>query len=511
MGIGDTLQRPDLSIKNVVYNKIAYQGNKFPLRVEVSMKGFANEDVNVTLRHKGSLVTRQNKRTGTGGLVVMDFQPLAAEEGIQRWDIQVEAKPGERNTRNNAATVFIEVVEGKKKVLLVAPAPHPDIKALRTVIDKNSNYELFVHVPGIMEAEPRYLQPDQVDLAFFHHSPDTRGRTNEIFNRFIQSRTPLFLILGQTSDLNQLARLDLIKFDQPPRQFDEVTPVINPAFSGFIISTEANSLFTSFPPVTVHFGKMQPPPAAIPLLFQQVGKLTTEKPLLLLEETDQRKIGFMMGDGLWRWRLHEYSKTENTEGFDEVFGKLIQYLSTSADKSKFRSYPVKQQFSDVEPVVFESQAYNDIYEPVFGTAIELEITDEQGRKMRYNYITSPGNVRYQVGGLKEGAYRYTAATTINGKREEVKGQFLVSTQQAELQNLTADFELLRKLSQITGGKFYARTEMNALREELLRKEAQSIIRTEETYNSLINLKWVFFLLLLLASGEWFLRKYFGGY
>jgi len=122
-----------------------------------------------------------------------------------------------------------------------------------------------------------------------------------------------------------------------------------------------------------------------------------------------------------------------------------------------------------------------------------------------------GNARYQIGGLKEGVYRYSSSTLINGKKEEVRGQFLVSAQDTELQNLTADFDVLRKLSASTGGLFYLASDIDKLKAELLKKEAQSIIHSEETYDPLLNLKWVFFILLFTVSVEWFLRKYFGSY
>jgi hypothetical protein len=512
VGVGDTTQRADLLIKNLVYNKIAYQGNRFPLRAEVSVKGFSNEPVAISLTHKGKVIDRQTKSVSGDGLITFEFQPLAAEEGIQRWDIQVEVKPGEQNIKNNRASVFIEVVEGKKKILVVSSAPHPDIKALRSVIDQNSNFEFLLHVPGIESTEARNLQPENVDLAIFHQAPDTRGRTRELFQRFVKSKTSLLLVIGQSSDLNLIAQQQMpLIFEQPPRQFDDVTPVVNTSFESFLLSTEAHSVFAGFPPVQVHFGKLQIPPTATPLLFQKVGSLATEKPLLYVQTDEARKTAIMLGDGIWRWRLHEFSRTENTEAFDEVFGKLIQFLSTTDDKSKFRSYPVQQQFTDTEPVVFESQVYNDIFEPIYGNTIDIELTDEQGKRTSYSYITSPGNSRYPVGGLKEGVYRYRSSTLLNGKREEVRGQFLVVAQQIELQNLTADFDLLRKLSTQTGGAFYPAAQLGMLQQVLTRNEAQSIIRSEERYDSLINLKWIFFMLLLLVSAEWFLRKYFGSY
>ncbi|MBL7842864.1 MAG: VWA domain-containing protein [Cyclobacteriaceae bacterium] len=512
IGIGDTTPRADLMIRNILYNKIAYQGNKFPIRVEVFVKGFPGENISVSLQHKGNVVEPKNQLVQADGVLTFEFQPLAAEAGIQRWDIQVEPKESERNTKNNRATIFIEVVEGRKKILVVAAAPHPDIKALRTVVEQNSNFEFLLHVPGVEETPSANLQPENIDVAIFHQVPDNRGRAREVFQRFAKSRTSLFLILGASSELNQISQQQLpLSYEQPPRQFDEVTPVINPSFTNFNVSTEANSIFSGFPPVQVHFGKAVFPPDAAVLLSQRVGSLVTEKPLLFVHTEESRKVGVMLGEGLWRWRLHEFSKTEKTEAFDELMGKLIQFLSTADDKRKFRSYTTQQQFSDTESVVFESQVYNDIYEPIYGNTIELEVTDEQGKKNQYNYVLSPGNSRYAIDGLKEGVYRYRSSTVINNQKEEVRGQFMIAAQQLELQNLTADFDLLRRLAQATGGKFYKTDQTEQLKRELTQKEAKSIIRSEERYDSLINLKWIFFVLLLLIGAEWFLRKYFGGY
>jgi hypothetical protein len=512
IGVGDTSQRQDIAVKDLIYNKIAYQGNKFPIRAEILVKGYANQNVSVSLLQGGKLIERVAKNSGTDQLMVADFSPVATEQGIQRFDVQVEVKSGEQNVRNNRSTAFVEVVEGKKKILVVASAPHPDLKALRSVIEKNSNYDFLLHVPGVQETEAKNLQPAAVDLIIFHQVPDKRGRTRELFQRFAHSKTSLFIVVGQQSDLTMLAQLNMpIKFEQSPRQMDDVMPVINPAFTSFLISPEANSVFSDYPPVWVPFGRLQIPASASPLLFQRVGNLATEKPLLWTDGSGERKVAVMLADGFWQWRLQEYEKTESTEAFDEIFGKLVQYLSTTDDKSKFRSYPVEQQFSDTETVVFESQVYNEIFEPVFGNTISLNLTNEAGKKFQYSYVISPGNARYEIGGLKEGVYRYLSSTVINGKTESIRGQFLVTAQQAELQNLTADFDLLRKLSASTGGTFYKASEMEKMKADFSRKEATGTIHSEEKYDSLLNLKWVFFVLLVLASAEWFLRKFYGGY
>jgi hypothetical protein len=512
IGIGDSLQRTDVGIRNIAYNKIAYQGNKFPVRVEVQTRNITSQPIRVSLLQRGKVLEQQTKTSGGDQLLTFDFQPQANEQGIQKLDIAVEVKPGEFNTRNNAASLFVEVVEGKKKILVVSASPHPDIKALREVIEKNSNYEFLLHIPHLSEQPATALQPDKVDLAIFHQSPDLRGVTRTLFQQFAKSKTSVLLIVGQQTDLRFLTQQSMpVKFEGIPREFDDVTPVVNAAFANFSLSQDINTVLADYPPLSVHFGKVNVALSATPLLYQRVGNLATQKPLLAVDVLDNRKAGVLLGEGIWRWRLNEFDRTENTAAFDELFGKLIQFLSTTEDKRKFRSYPVQQEFSDTESVVFESQVYNDIYEPVYGNTINIDVTDEGSKKTSYTYVTSPGNNRYQIGGLKEGVYRYRSSTTINQKREEVRGEFAVVKRQIELQNLTADFDLLRKLSSNTGGKFYAMSQMENLRNDLAIAEAKSVIHTEEAYKALINLKWVFFVLLLLISIEWFSRRYWGSY
>lgn len=512
IGLGDTTQRMDLAIRNVAANRIAYQGNRFPVRVEVQVKNLPNEPVEVTLSGKGKAIEKQTKRNEDDQLMVFDFLVSADEQGIQKLDIAVAEKEGESNYRNNRASVFVEVVEGRKKILLVAAAPHPDIKPLREVIEQNSNYEFLLHIPGLKEDGLKATSPDKIDLVIFHQSPDVRGQTAPVFQEFLKTKASLLFILGQQTDLRTLARHNLpLTFDAIPREFDQVTPVVNASFSNFSLSPEATTMFQDFPPVSVHFGKIRVPESATPLLFQKVGSVSTDRPLLAVESQADRKIAMMLGEGLWRWRLNEFDRTEKTQGFDELFGKLIQYLSTTDDKQRFKSYPVRQDFSDAEPVVFESQVYNDIYEPVYGNKIDIEITGENNFSRSYTYTTSPGNIRYAIGGLEEGVYKYRSRTLINNRMEEVRGEFGVVARQVELQNLTADFDMLRKLSANTGGKFYTLQQVPQLQADLSAATAKRIIHSEETYDSLVNLKWVFWLALAFISLEWFTRKFFGSY
>jgi len=403
-------------------------------------------------------------------------------------------------------------VEGKKKIVLIAPAPHPDIKALKAVVEKNSNYEFVVHIPGVAEAKPDLLKPGAAELFVFHQVIDWAGKTTSLFQNLYRSNSSVLLMIGSNSNLRQLAVYQVpIQFESIGGQWDDVTPVINSAFRDFSFSENTNGIFARYPPADVPFGKFTWPSSATILLYQRIGSIATDRPLLMTWPDNNRKIAVLIGEGIWRWRLNEFADTGNTVAFDELFSKLVQYLSTLEDKRKFRSFPLQNEFSETEPVIIESQVYNDLFELVYGNTVKLEVRNEQNEAFNYSYVISPGGARYRIGGLKEGVYRFKASTVLSDKTEVVTGQFLVRAQNLEAQNLTADFGLLRTLAQQTGGKFYKAATIAQLNTDLQQVKAASLIHTEETFNQLINQKWVFFLLLALISAEWFTRKYLGGY
>lgn len=511
IGIGDTTQRVDLALKNIAFNKIAYQGNRFPVRAEVLVRGLTNQDVRATVSMGGKVIATQNKNSGSRGLLDFDFVIDANEKGIQRLDISVDPIKQEVNQKNNRQAIYVEVVEGKKKILVISPSPHPDIKALRAAIEKNSNYEFHLHMPGVKEEDQQALQPDKVDLVIFSQALDSDGKTLPLVQKFQKTRVGMLFLVGGKTNLRQFNNINIPLTFENIGQRDEIIPTFNTQFRDFAFSDDLAGRFSRYPPVSVPFGKFTYPADAAILLYQRIGSVTTNRPLLLSWNGPENRIAVLLGEGIWKWRLNEFAETEKSDAFDEVFSKLIQYLSTADDRRRFRSFPIQNEFTDSEPVTFESQLYNDLFQPIYGNTVQIELRDESGKVTNYSYTTSPSSSRYRIGGLKEGIYRYTASSQLNTGKEQVSGEFLVTAQNIESQNLTADFGLLRKLSAESGGKFYTESNSDNLGKDIATLQAKTLIHSEDSFHPMINLKAVFFLLLFLLSLEWFTRKFFGSY
>jgi hypothetical protein len=505
LAVGDSAKRKDIAIKTLAYNKITYQGNRFPLRTEVAIHGYTNTDIKVQITSGGKVVHEQVQRIGQERFFAFTHLLEAAQEGIQKIEVRLAALPGEANTQNNAATAFVEVVKGRKKIALVAPAPHPDLKALRTVLEKNSNYEVVLFIPEV--STPSLANSD---LYIFHQVADVAERTAAILEQAQKSGAGLVYIVGSQTNLARLPAKNVPLSFESSGQRDEVMPVINNTFADFMLPEAAYDVLNSYPPVSAPFGKFTFPAQASVLLHQKIGSVVTPRPLLMMWREGDQRLAALVGEGFWRWRLQEHRQTQKTDVFDELFAKLFQYISTAEDKRKFRSFPLKSEFSTSEPVWLESQVFNDLFEPVFGNEVNLILKNEKGKTTAYNYKLAPGAQRYRINGLPEGVYQYTATTTRGGPTESISGQFVVRNENWESQNTEADFLLLARLAGQSGGKFATLSQAGSLR-QLASTKAPSRLHSTEEFVPLINLKWVFVLLAVLVSAEWFTRKYAGGY
>ncbi|MBR4624553.1 MAG: hypothetical protein IKO56_03335, partial [Alphaproteobacteria bacterium] len=70
--------------------------------------------------------------------------------------------------------------------------------------------------------------------------------------------------------------------------------------------------------------------------------------------------------------------------------------------------------------------------------------------------------------------------------------------------------VLQKMSTTTGGKMYYPADLTTMSHDLITfRDAKPVIFTETTTAGLIELRWLFYLILILLTAEWFLRKFWG--
>ena len=83
-------------------------------------------------------------------------------------------------------------------------------------------------------------------------------------------------------------------------------------------------------------------------------------------------------------------------------------------------------------------------------------------------------------------------------------------QQLEALQSRADHNLLAQLARRSGQRLYFPPQLDQLAQDIEKAGYKPVIYEQEDLKDLINLKWLFFLLLGLMTVEWATRKYSGG-
>src|SRR5690606_1301286 len=138
----------------------------------------------------------------------------------------------------------------------------------------------------------------------------------------------------------------------------------------------------------------------------------------------------------------------------------------------------------------------------------LTLTDSSGHKETFSFEKSGNAYQLRLGNRPAGRYRYTAQTHYNGKDYTASGSFMVENIPVEMLQTGSDYRLLHNLADNYAGHFFSATDLKALYDSIHRNELiKPVIQTTDETIPLIDWKWFFFLILLLAAIEWTLRKY----
>lgn len=512
IALGDTTPHRDLVIDKVLHNRIAYLGDKFTIRIDVSAKNCNNETSSLNVyKGKGTaqkLVGKAVRINSNNFLLSEEITLDADAPGIQQYSIQVTPISGEITNQNNRQDIFVEVLDSRQKILLLANSPHPDLSAIKQAIEINKNYQVTTAFINNFNAPVR-----DFDLAVLHGLPSVANTASTVIGQLKSAKIPLwFIITSQTSlgGLNQVQ--NIVQINQTAGSPNQVKAEMQQNFNLFTYEPELIQNLQMLPPLQSPFGEYKTSPTAQTLLKQKIGTVSTNYPLMVLEQATDYKIGVLCAEGLWRWRIFNFKQQQSHDAFNSIVGKIVQYLSVKNDKRKFRVTQSKTLFTENEPISFDAELYNDSYELINEPEININITNEDGKNYTFTFSKTPNAYYLNAGVLPVGNYTYLAKTAWAGQEYKAQGSFTVTPLQLETLQTIANHQLLHTLAQKSGGQVVYPGQIDSLVNYI--KQQPNIKPVQ--YSSfktmpLINLKWLFFLLLLFLSVEWFVRKFFGGY
>jgi hypothetical protein len=508
IALGDTTEVADARLQDVRVNRTSFSGNRFPVEIDAAFSKLQGRPLKLTIREGEKEVAQTViSPPNESYFSVQEFILDAGEPGLKHYTAEIEISDTERNTKNNRLHFVVNVLESRQKILIVSDGPHPDIGAIRNTLEQQKSYEVTV-----VTEEPYPSNISDYNLVILHQLPTARKSMQNIASTDDKLRIPLLFIVGNRTFLPQLNALSGGAEIQPlAGSSEEAQALIDPSFGVFTLSESLREMIPRFPPLMVPFANYKLEPGISPLLQQRIKNIDTNKPLMAAGIINGKKTGFIFGEGIWRWRLNNYFRNQTHDQFNELINQLVQYLALRQNEDNFM-IDFQPVYSETDNVLLTAEVYNDAFERINSEEVTIEITNDQGDHFDFTFDLRGSGYYLNAGNLPVGNYNFEASVTIGNQTYSESGKFAVTEVNLENVVTRANHRMLYQLAAQSGGGFFAPTQAD----EIIRQMKESnylkpVSSFQEAINELLNLRWIFLVLLLLLSVEWFLRKYWGIY
>ncbi len=512
VGLGDTTIRKDLIVKNVLYNRIAYLGDKFNVQIDVQAFNAAGSVSRLTISQEqgDKFVALKNETIRIDKNQFFDTKTItldASSPGISRYRVSLGKVDGEQTTKNNYQDIYVEVLDSRLKILVMANAPHPDLATLNDILELNKNYEITVQYAKDKKSISGY------DFYVFHNLPSRAHSINSVLTQINRAKSPRLFFVGAQTNLNAFNKAqNTLTIRGNNATQNDVQPLLSRSFTSFNLSDNTKSKLNQFVPVIAPFGEYAEGPKTSTLLYQKIGSVETKYPLLSFSDDNGIKTAVMAAEGIWKWKLFDYLQHKTFDVITDLIDKTFVYTSVKEDKRKFRATVAKNIFKENENIFFDAELYNNAYQLINDPDAFLTIKNSSGEAFEYTFSQTGNAYSLDVGRFPAGTYSFSAATNVNGESLTQSGRFTVESIQLELFNTTADHSMLRNLSEENGGKFYYPDQVQQLVQDLSEDSSiKPVVYATTNTKPIIHFKWLFGLLFLFIVLEWFMRRFYGHY
>lgn len=503
IALGDSSIKKDIQISKVLHNDISFLDNTTPVEIQIKTNKCKGENIVVKLYSENKLLDSKNINIETNSdFIKTTFNIKNNKSGISKYKVVLNTLKQEASISNNSYTFFIDVIDSKYKILLLSDAVHPDVSAVKSVLDKNKNYE--VEYKKVSEFNSDNFQKYNLLVSFY--IPNNKSH---IIEKIKNSDIPLLMFVNPKS-VSTLKSIYPTSSLSGKNKVQEVNATYNSNFTKFSVSTDLQNFITDLPPLHSIFATYTPSSTSEILLYQKIGMYSTEKPLIVLDETPNRKISVVYAEGLWKWKINDRTEDNYHKNFDELFSKISQYLLIKEDKSRFRiQYDKKvQEGRDIE---FTAEYYNENYELDNEKEVTHTITSENNEDYSFVYSKNTNsNYSLKVSSLSPNKYYFTSV--YNNSDLIIKGQFTVFPKLLEGIETRANHQFLHQLSTESNAQVFPEFNIEQISSVLLNSPLnKTIMHSTEKVESAINKVWILILVLLFIFTEQIVRKYNGFY
>jgi len=502
MATGDTTTLADAAILEMQANPIAFLGNRFPIRIRMSIERMPQTEFKLILRNKKGqeLQTTAIAAPTPSQILEHVFLIEANSLGLQTYSAELLPLTGDKIPANNRASISVEVLDDRKNIALVAAAPHPDVAAIVQAAEGSDDLQLTSFLL-------RDLPGNMADFdAVILHGLTAQNSVPPSLKTELDKGLAIWWISGS---------------EHSSSLFDALNPGIKSGFSAnsdlaFCLPSSVFTLFQTptdwnpdqWPPLLAPFGIYQLQPGSTVFQFKKLGAVATQQPLWVFRELNGRRSSVLMGEGLWKWRMAAFKASNSPRAFDETIGMMLQWLSLKEERKRFM-VKTQKRHAEGSKVSLQAEVLDAALQPIRDAKINLSLVNDQGQ--RFSYPFQPGNAGYtiQLSGLNSGSYDYEAKVESQPDLPLERGSFVVEKTTLEGLQKQANHQIIKDIALGSGGRMLPYGDFQAFEALLQDLEVPGIARSITDQFPLWESLWPLLILLFLLIGEWTLRKFQG--
>jgi len=534
-----TPRRPPkkVSLANIDYPPRVVTGWDTELRVNVAGRGMSGQTVNVELWRDGIKTSESPLAFNEDDQTRQVAFPVShATTGTFHYELRIPDPAADKEAR--AYPFVIEVMDPGNRVLYLQNSLGFDFKFLRKAIvtDRNLQLSAFVRWAGgqLVSIADAGAQNPKATLDFSPQAlannavvilgdlpPDALTPANGKALRDFVDRGGGLVLLGGP---NSLASPGLAKSQLAP-----LLPVRTPAdyregsFPMEITDTGLHhpvfgSLFTAvkdFPPLLTCNVAANVAPTAEVLMETVVGGKRC--PVIAAMRFGKGRVIVILSDTIWRWRLASKGWAAERSPYDTFWAQMMDWLIPK-EQSKQNSNRLELFTTRANYLMGEHPQICAILRTLSPDAkqpasLPLEIRTPDDKV--FQYTLHPGTLQTnrgnQVSGYRvevepnvAGVFRAKSSTTIAGTTIEGETRFVVSQRGGEITGKPVDRQLLTRIAESSGGRFYRLSQWENWRGDLHVHE-QHFSRVELL--DLWNNPYLLGFLLVMLAADWTTRKF----
>jgi uncharacterized membrane protein len=541
IGFGREHPDKDIEISDVAVPVRALPQSKLVAVVTLQSYGLSGSKAKLTVRDNGKVVASQDVTLKADGQMQSENVVFnCGDAGPKALEIGIDPISGEDNTFNNKVTRLVVVEARKPKVLYFEGEPRWDYGFIGRALNDYPDIELWRMVRPtqnkFLRQFPKSSNEKDLEDGFPTKAEDLFGfqgliigsveanyftaSQQQLIRDFVDRRGGGLLFLGGRATLSDGGYPSSPLADLVPTKLPESKGTFHRDFTGQELTSEgAQSVITrldddpvknaarwkKMPQMASYQEVGEPKPGATTLLrATPAGKAKT--PLLVTENYGRGRTILFATGGVWRWKMWmDHADTT----FATFWQQIFRYLVTDTPGQVTATTP-KAVLADETRVPIRVEVRDKQYKPVTNAKVQARFMGPDGSSATMELAPVP---------LEEGIYggewtaekpgTYVTEIIAGRETEEVGREVLTFRREdgvAENFHTSQNRELLEKLSQQTGGRYYKPDEASKLSNEISYSEAG--ITTRET-RDLWDMPVIFLLALGFRAGEWLLRRRWG--